>query len=645
LIKTGLIHKFAQHIEWPQEEEIDTFRIGIYGEDPGLMSNIYLLESFILKGKPVSIKKFAQLDEISGIHLLYSTRDKNTEIQKIKDRIDGNHILMVSDRARNQNLTMINFLQLVDGKPDFEINKENITKAGLNITPDLLLLGGTEIDVAGIFKQSQRALQRFKNQVDDLSESFNKKSKQIESLNQEILDRNQEIEDQRRELEVQRELYEEQVSKHKLLQEEMNAHEEQLANVLEEVEVKQQTLDSKIELIKSQEDEINIQRAEIENRNSILKEQEDEIKKQEKKIEDQLSQLSNFANRVARQKTFLYIILVVCFLIVCLVFVIYRSYKVKKNANQEIEVKNRELQQSHEEIQHANEEVIATNEALEEQKQELELTLRNLKTTQSQLIDSEKMASVGVLTAGIAHELNNPINFVSGNVNPLHRDIKEIFALLHKYDDLIKAKGFNKEFGEIEEMKARMDYNFLIKEITKLLEGIKEGANRSSLIVKGLRSFSRLDEEKFQFYDIHEGIESSLILLHNKMKNRISVHKQYGDFKELECLPSKLNQVVMNILTNSIQAIEGEGDIFVQTTSSDTGIRIIIKDNGKGMSPEVKKHIFEPFYTTKDVGKGTGLGLSISFGIIEQHHGHIDVISEPGKGSEFIISLPKTQSE
>jgi len=645
LIKTGLIHKFAQHIEWPQEEEIDTFRIGIYGEDPGLMSNIYLLESFILKGKPVSIKKFAQLDEISGIHLLYSTRDKNTEIQGITDRIDGNHILMVSDRARNQNLIMINFLQLVEGKPDFEINKKNITKAGLNITPDLLLLGGSEIDVAGIFKQSQQALQRFKNQFDELSESFNKKSKQIESLNQEILNRNQEIEEQSKEIEIQRELYEEQVSRHNLLQEEMNAQEEQLSNVLEEVEVKQQTLDSKIKLIKSQEDEINQQRAEIENRNSILKEQENEIKKQEKKIEDQLSQLSNFANRVARQRTFLYIIVVVCFLIVCLVFVIYRSYKVKKSANQEIEAKNRELQLSHQEIQHANEEVIATNEALEAQKRELELTLNNLKTTQSQLIDSEKMASVGVLTAGIAHELNNPINFVSGNVNPLRRDIKEIFALLSKYDELIADKRFSKEFGEIEDMKTSMDYNFLIKEITKLLEGIKEGANRSSQIVKGLRSFSRLDEEKCQLYDIHEGIESSLILLHNKIKNRISIHKHYGDFNEVECFPSKLNQVVMNILTNSIQAIEGDGDIYIQTTSSDTGIKIFIKDNGKGMSPEVKKHIFEPFYTTKDVGKGTGLGLSISFGIIEQHQGHIDVISEPGKGSEFIISLPKTQSE
>jgi signal transduction histidine kinase len=163
--------------------------------------------------------------------------------------------------------------------------------------------------------------------------------------------------------------------------------------------------------------------------------------------------------------------------------------------------------------------------------------------------------------------------------------------------------------------------------------------------VKGLRSFSRLDEEKLQLYDIHDGIDSTLILLHNKIKDRIMVRKDYGDLDEIECFPGKLNQVIMNILTNSIQAIDGKGEIFIQTVSSAIGIKIVIKDNGVGMSPEVKQHIFEPFFTTKQVGKGTGLGLSISYGIIEQHKGNIDVISEPGKGTEFIISLPKTQSD
>ncbi len=312
---------------------------------------------------------------------------------------------------------------------------------------------------------------------------------------------------------------------------------------------------------------------------------------------------------------------------------------------EEVEAQRDEIEAHKEEIETQRDKLLSTNEALEKHQSELKFTLENLKMTQSQLIQSEKMASVGILTAGIAHELNNPINFVSANVNPLLRDLNDVFTIIKKYDEIIKSNKLEASFSEVDKLKAEMDFSFLIKEIFNLLEGIEDGANRSSLIVKGLRSFSRLDEEKLQLYDIHDGIDSTLILLHNKIKDRILVRKDYGDLEEIECYPGKLNQVIMNILTNSIQAIEGKGEIFIQTVSSAIGIKIVIKDDGKGMTPEVKKHIFEPFFTTKEVGKGTGLGLSISYGIIEQHKGNIDVISEPGKGTEFIISLPKTQSD
>lgn len=298
------------------------------------------------------------------------------------------------------------------------------------------------------------------------------------------------------------------------------------------------------------------------------------------------------------------------------------------------------------EIEKLRAEVICINETSEKQKRELELTLENLKQAQSQLIQSEKMASVGVMTAGIAHELNNPINFMSGNVYPLQQDLDEVFSLLDKYEKVIEENDLKKYFREVESFKKEMDFSYLIQEIYSLLKGIEEGASRSSEIIKGLRSFSRLDDEACQFYDIHEGIDSSLVLLHNKIiDKKINVRKEYGDFEGLECFPSKFNQVIMNILTNSIQAMEeSKGELFIQTVCSAIGVKVIIKDNGKGMTPEVKEHIFDPFFTTKEVGQGTGLGLSISYGIIERHNGHIDVISEPGKGTEFIISLPKNQS-
>jgi signal transduction histidine kinase len=251
---------------------------------------------------------------------------------------------------------------------------------------------------------------------------------------------------------------------------------------------------------------------------------------------------------------------------------------------------------------------------------------------------------VGVLTAGIAHELNNPINFMSGNVFPLQKDLDEVFSVLERYDEVIRSNRLEEKFIEVETMKKEMDLSYLLQEIHSLLKGIEEGANRSVEIIKGLRSFSRLDDEICQFYNIHDGIDSTLVLLQNKIRDKIMVRKDYDDFDGLECYPSKLNQVFMNILTNSIQAMENGGELFIQTVSSAIGVKIIIKDNGTGMPPEVKEHIFEPFFTTKKVGQGTGLGLSISYGIIEKHNGNIDVISEPGKGTEFIISLPKTQS-
>ncbi len=260
---------------------------------------------------------------------------------------------------------------------------------------------------------------------------------------------------------------------------------------------------------------------------------------------------------------------------------VFQATQKIREQKEEVETQRDDIEVHKEEIEAQRDEVLSINIALEKQKNELELTLENLKLTQSQLMQSEKLASVGVLTAGIAHELNNPINFVKGNVNPLRRDMDDIFSIIEKYDAVIVKNRLKEAFGEVDALKDLLDYTFLIKEIISLMEGIEEGANRSSQIVKGLRSFSRLDEEKCQSSDIHEGIDSTLILLQNKLKERITVRKEYGDFREVECFPSKLNQVFMNILTNSIQSIDGKGEILIQTISSDLGIKLIFKTMGK----------------------------------------------------------------
>ncbi|MCD4698357.1 MAG: hypothetical protein K8S16_19190 [Bacteroidales bacterium] len=272
--------------------------------------------------------------------------------------------------------------------------------------------------------------------------------------------------------------------------------------------------------------------------------------------------------------------------------------------------------------------------------------IEKMKSMQEHMISSEKMASLGQLTAGIAHEINNPINFVSSNIRPLKTDLLELKDLIKMYKKLHLAEDKDTELDKIKEYSKEIDIDFLYNEIETLINGIEEGAGRTKEIVLGLRNFSRIDEGEFKPVDIHKGIDSTLMLLKNKIKNRIEVHKDYDELPLIECIPGKINQVVMNILNNASEAIKDKGEIFVTTkfNSIKNSISISIRDNGLGMKKITLKRIFEPFYTTKEIGKGTGLGLSISYGIIEKHKGKIDVKSEVKKGSEFIITLPVKQN-
>jgi two-component system, NtrC family, sensor kinase len=293
--------------------------------------------------------------------------------------------------------------------------------------------------------------------------------------------------------------------------------------------------------------------------------------------------------------------------------------------------------------------VTERTQELQKSNQELNVTLHDLKETQSKLVDAEKMASLGQLTAGIAHEINNPINFVTSSVKPLKRDIDDILHLLDKFDKVSAETNLKDQLLEITALKKKIDIDYVKEEINTLIKGIDEGATRTAEIVKGLKTFSRLDESDVKIADVHEGINSTLTLLKNTISEKIEIIKKYGEIPEIECYPGKLNQVFMNILNNSIHAISsgtnGHGIITITTLDEKSNIIIKIKDNGIGMPEEVKNKIFEPFFTTKDVGQGVGLGLSIVYNIIETHHGEIKVASSPGQGTEFIISLPKSQKK
>lgn len=284
---------------------------------------------------------------------------------------------------------------------------------------------------------------------------------------------------------------------------------------------------------------------------------------------------------------------------------------------------------------------------LNEANTELSQTLVDLKEAESQLVEAEKMASLGQLTAGIAHEINNPINFVTSNVNPLKRDIDILLQTIDTIETvaLSSASQVDKQ-QQIDDLKEEIDFDYLKMEIGHLIKGIHEGASRTAEIVKGLRIFSRLDEDDLKKANINEGLDSTIVIVNNLLTNRIKLHKDYSDIPEIECYPGKLNQVFLNIISNAIHAIkkrygdEQGGQISITTLSDEKGVVIKIADNGTGMDEVTKKKVFEPFFTTKDVGEGTGLGMSIVYNTIRKHQGEITINTTVGIGTEFIIELP-----
>jgi two-component system NtrC family sensor kinase len=285
-------------------------------------------------------------------------------------------------------------------------------------------------------------------------------------------------------------------------------------------------------------------------------------------------------------------------------------------------------------------------EALEETNVNLNKVLANLKEAQSQLVDAEKMAGLGQLTAGIAHEINNPINFVTSNIKPLELDINELNEVITMYENVDKHGDIEEQLRAIEAFKRRIDINFVREEIKSLLSGIGDGARRTAEIIRSLKNFSRLDESDTKPVDLNEGLDSTLVLIRSNFPSYLKVVKDYTELPLVECLPGKINQVFMNLITNAVQAIkskpnpEAEEFLHVKTWQEDHHVKISIKDSGTGMTEEVKQKIFEPFFTTKDVGEGTGLGLSIVFRIIESHRGNIEVLTNLNQGTEFIITLP-----
>ena len=313
-----------------------------------------------------------------------------------------------------------------------------------------------------------------------------------------------------------------------------------------------------------------------------------------------------------------------------------RLYHLVSQQNRDLAAMNQQLEAK---VEERTRELSAANVRLAAEQAELARLLQKVESTQQQLLQSEKMAAIGQLAAGVAHEINNPVGFVHSNLGSLKQDIALLFKVIDTYEQYLPDSG--PAFAALQQVREEADLAYLKSDLPALLAESDEGLARVTKIVKDLKDFSHVDEAELQTADLNKGMESTLNVVWNELKYKAEVVREYGDIPLVQCMPAQINQVFMNLLVNAAHAIPEHGTITVRSGREENGVWMEVQDTGKGMTPEVQKRIFEPFFTTKPVGKGTGLGLSLSYDIVvKKHGGRIEVRSAPGQGSTFRVSLP-----
>lgn len=281
-------------------------------------------------------------------------------------------------------------------------------------------------------------------------------------------------------------------------------------------------------------------------------------------------------------------------------------------------------------------------DALRKEKAEQLVLIERLEEAHNQLLQSEKMASIGQLAAGVAHEINNPVGFVNANLGALQKYVGELLRLLELYEKS-EAELSDVSRSALLDLKRQIDIDYLREDIDALMSESLGGLQRVRRIVQDLKDFSHVSSTEMQFASLEQGMESTLNVVWNELKYKAQVVKEYGQLPEVECIPSQMNQVFMNLLVNAAQAIPEHGRITIRTKQQGDNACIEVSDTGAGIPAKILNRIFDPFFTTKPVGSGTGLGLSIAHGIVRKHHGRIEVESEPGKGTTFRILIPLRQ--
>ncbi len=620
-ITGAYIVNLAKYVTWPNEQGIDSLHIHLIGNDINLLSIFKILsEETQIKRKSIKITNNTSAKIPSTTNIIFISQDYSDLLTKVYPYVEKSPILLVSENYVDKRWVMINLYDAEKSKIHFEINKANLTNQNLSIDPEILLLGGTEIDLIQLYRQSQHSLNNIQEDMNAMTDSLKRLNKTIKRTNEQLNKKQENIAQQEQLLlNYENEKLEE--------KQEIDNLNKKIIVINHSLRKQKDSMEIQSRLYLKQQDKIQNQYYDLEIGKENLEIQESNIDSLNIKIIRKNEILDKQILIISRQKQVVYLFLSIAILMIILVISVYRSYKSKRKANAKLEQQKHKTDEVNWELQSKNE--------------ELSHIIEKLKETQSQLIQSEKMASLGILTAGIAHEINNPLNFIYSGANILETDLQDLIKLLNTVSK-INDKTIDKDkwAKDIKLQISDCELHELIEIIPNTIKGIQTGVERTAEIVKGLSNFSRIEKKEKQIANIHEGIDSALLLLRNKYKNRIEITKNLGKIPSFKCFPSKLNQVFINILNNAIDAIKNEGEITISTILIENSVRIMIKDTGTGIKKEDLAKIFDPFFTTKEVGKGTGLGLSITFGIIKEHNGTINVNSEIGIGTEFTIKIP-----
>lgn len=615
-------YNFARYTTWPNEANLSHFGIMVICTDEKIRQEFRSFSaSRTIKDKPIQLQLLTAVPEKidEDIQLLVLPGSQVEKYESLYRLIDNRPILLVSENYPDKSRVMINLYTSGQQVLLFEVNKANVYNHHLSIDPEILLMGGTEIDVIALYRGTQDSL-------DLLSARFKHLADSLKMLNQTINQSLVKVEEQRLALLVQQE----QLTNQELeLQSGKQSLIEQNKAIIGQQKVMQQQqneLNHQTRLLEQQKDALEEQQAFINFQKANIERSKETLDSLMSEITDRNLELASQSSIIDRQKltTLLAVLSGVLAILILAILIVSFLKKVKKNAL----------------LTKQKEEIIEMNRKLKSTNKSLFHTLGQLKETQSQLVSSEKMASLGILTAGIAHEINNPVNFIYTGINSLKNDYEDISSILQTIKDTGQDTDPLTFRNEILKLRDKSDLNEIMEIIPQTIDDIRVGAERTADIIRGLRNFSRIDADTWQEANIHEGLDSALLLLRNKFKNQIKVEKHYAQLPKIECYPGKLNQVFLNVLSNAIDAIEHDGTISITTRMKGVMVQIEIADTGKGINKENVDKIFDPFFTTKTVGAGVGLGLSITFGIVKDHNGLIEVKSEENKGTVFTILLP-----